>query len=260
MNITLSSTVKDLAIARPEATRLFEKLGIDYCCGGQRTLAEACQKANIKLEDLLDSLDNLEAQNTEAASNKDWREASLTTLANHLVTTHHEFTKDELARIELLINKVCRVHGKNHPELLQLKSVFTEFKDELITHLLKEEQVLFPYLLQLEDAAVNSLPAPLPFFRTVKNPVAMMASEHDQAAQLLLQMRNVTNEYQVPADACFSYRALYQALPALEMDLHQHIHLENNLLFPRAIELEAATFPGSQNVAGASCEHHCFSR
>lgn len=240
MNINVASTVRDLAVTVPGATRVFEKLGIDYCCGGHRTLADACVKANVPVEQVTESL----AQSDQAqAKEPEWSAASMTALIQHIVEKHHTFMKEELPRLEKLMNKVCAVHGESHPELLKLKTVFLELKHELDPHLLKEEQVLFPYLTNLEIALAHQSGAPRAFFGTVQNPVRMMTQEHEAAGDWLKEMREITNNYAVPAEACMSYQTLYQALADFEADLHQHIHLENNLLFPKAItaEREVAT-------------------
>lgn len=235
MNINVATTVRDLAVTMPGATRVFEKLGIDYCCGGNRTLADACVKANVPLEEVTASLAQTDLPNDEL---HDWQATSMTALIHHIVEKHHTFTKTELPRLAKLMNKVCAVHSELHPELLKLKAAFLSLKDELEPHLLKEEQVLFPYLTNLEEALAQQSPVPHAFFGTVQNPVRMMNIEHDTAGELLAEMREITNDYEVPAEACMSYQALYQALTELEADLHQHIHLENNLLFPKAISTE----------------------
>jgi regulator of cell morphogenesis and NO signaling len=237
MTINVATTVRDLAVTVPGATRVFEKLGIDYCCGGNRTLADACVKAKVPVEEVTASLAQAEARLEDAP---DWQAASLTALINHIVGKHHTFMKTELPRLEKLLHKVCAVHGERHPELLKLKTAFQELKEELEPHLLKEEQALFPYLTNLEEAVANHAAVPRAFFGTVPNPVRMLSLEHDAAGELLAEMREITNHYAVPAEACVSYQTLYQALTELEADLHQHIHLENNLLFPKAIAAERA--------------------
>ncbi len=237
MNINVATTVRDLAVMMPGATRVFERLGIDYCCGGNRTLADACVKAKIPVEEVTASLTQAELPADEL---HDWQAASMTALIHYIVEKHHSFTKQELPRLEKLLHKVCAVHRELHPELLQLKATFLHLKEELEPHMLKEEEVLFPYLTNLEEAIVHQSPLPSAFFGTVQNPVRMMNIEHDAAGELLAEMRQLTSDYTVPPGACMSYQALYQALTELEADLHQHIHLENNLLFPKALATERA--------------------
>ena len=147
--------------------------------------------------------------------------------------------REESARIEALTAKVVGVHGKNHPELMQVQKIFSALAEELSVHLMKEEQVLFPYVVRMEESVLASEPAPPAMFGTVVNPVRMMMQEHDGAGDALRSLRSVTNDYTLPDDACISYRTLYHALQGFESDLHQHIHLENNILFPRAVAMES---------------------
>jgi regulator of cell morphogenesis and NO signaling len=236
MSIDTMKSVREVAVEFPGATRIFEKLGIDYCCGGGKALEEACLAAGVSADNVIALLE--EAGST-AAEARDWKIAPLSELVAHIVTRHHGFTREELVRVSNLLAKVCSVHGENHPELRRLHTVFQELKHELTSHMLKEEQVLFPYIENLETAVRRGEPVPTPYFGTVRNPVRMMMQEHDDAGQALRDLREVSSNYQVPADGCISFRTLYQALEEFERDLHQHIHLENNILFPRAAELEA---------------------
>jgi regulator of cell morphogenesis and NO signaling len=238
MTIHSTNTVGELAVAIPGATRVFETLGIDYCCGGNRTLDEVCRISNLAIEQVIGSLTQVDQSIPANQQPGDWQQTSLVALLTYIVDMHHVFTRKELTRLEALINKVCSVHGQNHPELLKLETLFQTIKADLLPHMLKEEQVLFPYIEQLEKAVSDSQPVPRPFFGTVQNPVRMMMFEHDTVGEILAEMREVTHNYTVPPEGCMSYRTLYQALQDLEYDLHQHIHLENNLLFPRAIEME----------------------
>jgi regulator of cell morphogenesis and NO signaling len=226
--------VRDFVLDRPEAARFFESLGIDYCCDGARPLADACKAANRSVESVLAELNTC----PPADSQKDWRHHSLTELANHIVEKHHTFTRTEIDRLTALISKVAGKHGQNHPELATVQTTFAALVGELREHMHKEENLLFPYVAELEEAARMQKRAPEPVFGSVQNPVAVMIMEHEASGQALEKIRAVTGNYSVPSDGCASYRALYEALPAFTADLHQHIHLENNILFPRAIELE----------------------
>ncbi|MEW6128578.1 MAG: iron-sulfur cluster repair di-iron protein [Acidobacteriota bacterium] len=241
MSFTLSNTVREVAVKLPGATRIFERLGIDYCCGGNRSLNEACQLAQVSTEEVLSSLMELD-KNHEPLPNHNWQQESLIALVDFIVQTHHVFTKQEIERLEKLLISVCKAHAQNHPELLRLNELFKLLAEDLLPHMMKEESVLFPYVKALESAQKNHHKPPMPFFGTVKNPVRMMMMEHDNVGELLRIMRTMTNNYQVPADACISYQTLYEALPSFEADLHQHIHLENNVLFPRTLELEKAAW------------------
>lgn len=239
MMLETTKTVREYALEMPGATRIFEKLGIDYCCGGGKSLAEACAKAGVAVNEVLVSLEGIE-QSDETSGSEGWQTASLAELITHIVEKHHTFTRQELARLDALLAKVCGVHGQNHPELFRIQKRFQELSRELEPHMLKEERVLFPFITQMEEAAKNNRPLPAPPFGTVQNPVRVMMAEHDAAGDILREMRKLSSDYTTPEDGCISYQTLYGALAALEADLHQHIHLENNLLFPRAAEMEAS--------------------
>jgi regulator of cell morphogenesis and NO signaling len=235
MSATIEKTVRELALENPAATRVFERLHIDYCCGGSRSLGEACRAAGVPVERVLEALEGDAAGSGER---RDWAVASLAELVEHIRNTHHMYTREAIERIPLLIEKVVAAHGANHPELRSVGTVFEGLAQELGTHLMKEEMVLFPYIVRLEEASLAGEPALPPPFGTVRNPVRMMEHEHDSAGAALAQLRSLTNGYTTPADGCASYQALYLALADFEADLHQHIHLENNILFPRAVDLE----------------------
>jgi regulator of cell morphogenesis and NO signaling len=251
MNINATNTIRDLAIGIPGATRVFENFGIDYCCGGHRALADACQIASLPFEDLVRSLEEAERASQSGGEERDWQQKSLTALAQYIIGTHHYFTRQELDRLEKLFEKVCSRHGENHPQLFEAQIAFVHLKQDLIPHMLKEEQVLFPYITRMEEAVGELRAVPPPFFGTVRNPVRMMMMEHDKAGDLLKQLRGMTDEYTTPSDACISFQTLYQALAALEADLHQHIHLENNILFPRAVEMEEKLWAGTPYSGGS---------
>jgi regulator of cell morphogenesis and NO signaling len=257
MNISDTTTVRDLAAGVPGATRVFEIFGIDYCCGGHRTLADACREASLPVEDLTRSLEEAGLASQPGAE-RDWRLESLTSLASHIIDKHHHFTRRELDRLEKLFDKVCSRHGEKRPELFEARKAFYQLKQDLIPHMLKEEQVLFPYITRMEEAAGEGRAVPPPFFGTVRNPVRMMMTEHDTAGDLLRQLRGKTNGYTTPPDGCVSFQALYQALAEFEADLHQHIHLENNVLFPRAVETEETSAPDFYKSADEFDEHRCF--
>ncbi len=237
MTIATTKTVGEIASEMPNATREFEKLGIDYCCGGNRTLGEACAEANISVDEALARLEKSLASASPGTS-MDWQTQLLADLIAHITGTHHAVVREESPRIEALAAKVVGVHGKNHPELLQVQQVFSALAEELSVHLMKEEQILFPYVVRMEESVLAKEPAPPAMFGTVLNPVRMMMQEHDGAGDALRTLRSITHDYALPEDACISYRTLYQALQGFESDLHQHIHLENNILFPRAVAME----------------------
>lgn len=232
MPITTSKTVRELAVENPQATRVFEKLGIDYCCGGHKSLEEACATANTPVDRVLLALEQgLDV--AAPATERDWNTAGLDALVDHIVDKHHSYVKSEVPRLQALLSKVIGVHGKNHPELERVRDAFTELGIELAAHLMKEEQILFPYIKHM--ASGEKCPS---CFGTVQNPIRMMMMEHDNAGVKLREIRQATSDYTLPQDACFSYGTLFSALREFEADLHEHIHLENNILFPRAIAAE----------------------
>lgn len=237
--INSTMTVREVANELPAATRLFESLKIDYCCGGNRPLTEACASAGVEVDDVLEMLKVSSQPAAQANGTMNFQSLPLAELITHILDTHHVFTKQEMARLQLLVQKVISAHGEKHPELHKVASLFTQLCADLDPHMFKEERVLFPYIVALGRAGGENGPAPFAPFGTVNNPVRMMMREHDTAGEILRELRTVTSDYTTPADGCISYRTLYEALEAFEKDLHQHIHLENNILFPRAIELEA---------------------
>lgn len=240
MTLNATKTVREITLEVPDAARVFEKLRIDYCCGGQRPIGEACVAAGVNLEEVERLINEADARRDEGA--QDIQKGSLAELINYILDTHHVYTREESARVNALLDKVCSKHGENHPELHKVASAFRRLDADLQPHLFKEEQILFPYILGLEAAATNKRPAPFAPFGTVNNPVRMMMFEHDTAGDLLREIRAAASDFEAPEDACTSFRALYRALEEFEQDLHRHIHLENNVLFPRAVELESALY------------------
>ena len=229
-------TVRELAIEIPNATRTFEKLGIDYCCGGSKSLSDACLHAHVELDEVLTELARGGVKSSVEPT--DLGNETLGQLIEHIVGTHHTYVKQELPRLQQLLHKVVSVHGKAHPELGRIREVFQGMAEELTSHMMKEEHILFPYIVALEDAVKDRRPRARPAFGTVSNPIHMMELEHDSAGAALREIATLSSKYEPPEGACFSYRTLYTALKEFEADLHQHVHLENNLLFPRAIALE----------------------
>jgi len=238
MNLSADKTVRELATEIPNATRIFEKFGIDYCCGGGKPLQAACRQAHISLDEVLRCLEDAEASLPDATSELDFHNAGLTELIAHILAAHHGYVKHEIPRIKQLLLKVVAVHCAGHPELAGVQRTFHALADELLGHMMKEEVVLFPYIEKLEQAASTGKPAPRAPFGSIRNPVRMMEMEHQSSGSALEHLRNLTSAYTPPENACFSYKTLYAALKDFEADLHQHVHLENNFLFPRAIALE----------------------
>ena len=237
MTVT-TQTVREIALENPASIRVFERFGIDYCCGGKMPLAEACAARNLAVDDVISSLE--EAENAPVAEGDDWTKKPLAGLVSHIVSTHHVYVMRELPRLAELARKVVSRHGDTRPELPTIQSKLDQLDEELRQHLGKEELVLFPYILKLERAIAEGSPKPHGCFGAVSNPIAMMTQEHDAAGALIEEIRLLSRDFTPPAGACPTFHAFYNGLNDFESDLHQHIHLENNILFPRAIEMEAS--------------------
>jgi regulator of cell morphogenesis and NO signaling len=242
--VTTGKTVRELVLELPRATRVFERLGIDYCCHGERLLEEACALAHVDLGDVERHLAEAAASAEQhpagpSADDAAWQRAPLFGLIAHIIQKHHYFVRRELRRIEPLLARVIASHGEQHPELQEVQRQFRALGDELVQHMMREEQILFPYLTHLEESEARRQSMAAPHFGTVENPVRMMMHEHESAGAVLRSMREKTGNYRLPNGACAGYETLFSALQDFEQDLHQHIHLENNILFPRALDLEA---------------------
>ena len=237
MPINTETTVGQLVAHNPAAASILEQAGIDYCCGGHRSLTEACREAKQPVEAVAELLEKASAAG--AAAERDWATASQADLVDHIVGQHHAYVRREIPRLQALIAKVRGVHGKNHPELTPIANAFDAIAQEMTMHMMKEEQILFPYIVAMEKAARGETAWPIPVFGSVENPVRLMMMEHDSAGANLRGIRELSDDFTPPADGCTSYRVLYTSLAAFEADLHQHIHLENNILFPQAIDMEA---------------------
>jgi len=237
---TAEKTVREIALENPSSMRVFETLGIDYCCGGSKSLSDACSAADIDPARVIDLLGQAQ-QEAGAPESDGWNELGLGELSRHIVEKHHGFVRSETPRIQSLLLKVVAKHGPVHSELPQIERLFAAIAQELATHMFKEEQVLFPYIERMEQALLNAQPVPPAFFGTVKRPIASMIAEHDDAGAMLAQIRDLSQGFAVPGDACPTFVATYRALENFERDLHKHVHLENNILFPRAIEMEASS-------------------
>jgi len=234
---TTTQTVRDIALEHPSSIRVFEQFGIDYCCGGRKPLAEACIAGNLEVDTVIAALEAAAVKPDTAVEN--WAGKSLASLSSHIVATHHAYVKRELPRLALLAEKVVNRHGVSMTELLEIAGTLAQLDEELTQHLAKEEAVLFPYVAGLEQSLSFGTAKPRSCFGTVANPIAMMTREHDAAGALTAKIRRLSGNFTTPEDACPTFRAFYDGLRDFEQDLHQHIHLENSILFPRAIELEA---------------------
>lgn len=230
-------TLGQLVAKDMRKAQVFKKFGLDFCCGGKKTVKEACMEKGLditKVERELQLADKEEAIRTPLPYN-DWSPAFL---CDFIVNTHHSYVRNNLPDIVAYADKVRKVHGDRHPELLQVSQLVTEVNTEMMAHMLKEEKVLFPYIHELVSVTDKSAAKHAKELGTVKQPIQLMEMEHEVVGQHLAKIRELTKNYTLPEDACASYSLLYRMLVVFEEDLHLHVHLENNILFPKAIELE----------------------
>jgi regulator of cell morphogenesis and NO signaling len=228
----VETPVGQLVAERPSRSRVFERWGLDYCCGGKKPLNRACSEKQVDIDAVVRDL--LDADKTAAATETTWTDASLASLCDHIVDTHHAYLREALPRLATLIEKVALAHGAQRPQLALLEQVFRAFRAELELHMMKEEQILFPFIKHLEGSGEP----PSMFCGSVHNPIRVMEHEHDSAGAALAEIRVLTDDFQPPAGACNTYLAMLDGLAELEADMHKHVHLENNILFPRATTLE----------------------
>ena len=226
-------TLAELVTADPRTARVLEGHGLDYCCGGRRTLADACSEAGVDPAVVVEALTAASPQGAP-----DWAAMAPAELVDHLEATHHAYLHTEFDRLNALAAKVASVHGGRHPELLEVQATYAELRADLEPHLMKEERVLFPLIRELEASSGAAAPH---CGSLEAGPIRVMMLEHDRAGELLAELRRLTNGYEVPDDGCASYRALYEGLAVLEADTHLHVHKENNVLFPAVIALEHAS-------------------
>ncbi|OBJ67988.1 iron-sulfur cluster repair di-iron protein [Mycobacterium sp. 1274756.6] len=220
---TPDTILGDIVTADPSRTRILDRFGIDYCCHGQRPVREACAEAQIPVDDLLDALHSAAPGRQEA-----WADLDDAALVEHIVDTHHKFLWDEFPRVGALVDKVARVHGPNHSELIAVREVFGKLRGGIEPHLREEETDLFP---QITARAGSDDPLSEELRSLLKENMV----EHDNAGSLLAELRRLTDDYAVPADACGSYTAMLAGLEDIETDLHMHVHKENNVLYPRVL-------------------------
>jgi len=220
------------------AAGVLERFGLDYCCHGRQTLVDAARDRGIQATDVIQALDALGPRTADSDVPPAWDD--LAVLARHIVDHHHRYVRTTVAPVTAMLDKLVNRHGDRHPELAQVRLTFLQLADELLTHLDKEEHLLFPYVTDLADAKRSGTAPPPGPFTTALHPIRVMEMDHALAGELVEQLRRLTGGFAAPADACTTYRACYAELAHFEADLHRHIHLENNVLFPRALELERA--------------------
>ena len=231
-------TLAEIVIDNTRSAIVFEEYGLDFCCNGKRPLSEACKEKNVDVNDVINSLAELDSD--KESENANYWETDF--LIDFIINNHHQYVRRMIPVISLHTDKVASVHGENHSETKQIADLFLAVRQELESHMMKEERILFPYIKQLYYAKKNNEQIAPPPFGTIQNPIKMMEAEHQSAGDAMHKIRELSNNFIVPADACNTYKALYSELKEFEEDLHKHIHLENNILFPRAIELEKELF------------------
>lgn len=237
MNIaTAEKTIAEIVTEDYRTADVFKKFGIDFCCGGKVTVEEICKKKNINFNSLTDQLSQIGQSKENSDTNfNDWQ---LDKLANYILEKHHGYVSENLELIRQYADKVALVHGQHRPEVKQIAALYNEAAEELAMHMQKEEMILFPYVNLLAAAKRSKAVVKTPHFGTVENPIAMMENEHEAVGNLFHEIARLSNNYSAPPEACNTYRVLYAKLKEFEDDLHTHIHLENNILFPKASVLE----------------------
>lgn len=226
----IDRSVGEIVAESPSLARVFQAYRIDFCCQGGRTLREACELKNLTVEAVLDQLEAAMSAKEESGENPTLLPP--TELVEYIVATHHGFLRSELPRLHAMAERVANVHGGHTPSLVEVYQVFTSMEEELSSHIMKEEQILFPAIVAMSRGGDAAMP--------LEGPVACMLQEHDDAGAALTRLRELTNGFIPPVDACNTYRALFAGLHELEKDLHRHIHLENSVLFPAALSLVQA--------------------
>jgi regulator of cell morphogenesis and NO signaling len=222
-----TTSLGDLVAANPATARILQAHGLDFCCHGERPLDQACAEAGVDVDEVASKI-----AGTAVEGDTTWTALAPADLAMHIVATHHRYLWEELPLLDALADKVATVHGERHPELAEVRRLVATLRADLEPHLAKEEQVLFPAIAALAAGDAPALPMPL------SNPVKALMAEHDQAGELLAELRTTTVDFAVPADGCASYTSLYGRLEALEADTHLHVLKENHTLFPAALELD----------------------
>lgn len=237
--IEATTLIRDIVREHPSATRVLDAYRLDWCCGARRTLAEGCASAGAPLESVLGELATIELLGErEGEPLTALGGARLADVIEHVVGRHHELTRAEASRLPALATKVAKRHGAAHPELAAVEELVHGLFDELEPHMLREERVLFPFIVALEAAREAHRPAPRAPFGTLANPIQRMTTEHEGAGRLLEELVRVTNGFTIPSEACGSWTALYAGLRDHDADLRRHVWIENEILFPKAIELE----------------------
>jgi regulator of cell morphogenesis and NO signaling len=255
MKYTYETPIKDVVADDFRSAALFQKYGLDFCCGGARPIGEACSAKGFDPSELLQELDAL--GHTAGSGMPKFNRWDLDLLADYIIENHHRYLRDMIPVIGQHAEKVARVHGTYRPELVEVAEVFGRISRDLSAHMEKEEKILFPYVKSLARAKRDSLVVGLSKFGSCLNPIQQMELEHDAAGDDMAEIRRLTSDYTPPIDACGTYRVLFQELAEFEQDLHVHVHLENNILFPKAIALETELQRRDSGVSSSSVASSC---
>ncbi len=235
MNITENNTVAEVVTSNIKTADIFKKHGIDFCCGGGISIKKACEKNNVSFDELEKELLSINNPVSNAYNYDSWK---LDFLVDHIENIHHSYVAESTPLVLQYAARVAKVHGHHYSEVVEINTLFIAVAQELAAHMKKEELILFPFIKQLVKADKEGVKVNQPHFGTVNNPIAMMEEEHENAGDILKEIKKLSNNYTPPEGACNTFKALYAKLEEFEQDLHQHIHLENNILFPKAILLE----------------------
>jgi regulator of cell morphogenesis and NO signaling len=228
--------VKDVVTENFHAAELFEKLGIDFCCNGNRPLQEALDEKQISEAKFFEELNKVNI--SISSDNQRYAEWELNFLAQYIVNNHHTYVKNAIPEITAHLQKVYNAHANKYPYIAEVQNTFALVAEEMISHMMKEERILFPLIKYLTETQKFNEKPKTGGFGTIKNPIRQMEAEHVSAGGAMEKIRTLTNNYSLPEDACTTFQVTYKELDEFEKDLHKHVHLENNILFPRAIELE----------------------
>jgi len=236
MQVQKDNKIGEIVAANFRAAQIFESFGLDFCCGGKKSISDACKEKELNPEKVISELSKIDEKQANLQRFEKW-EADF--LIDYIINNHHQYVVYSIPAIENHLQKLASKHGEKHHELVEIQEIFSALKDELLNHMQKEEKMLFPYIKKLKLAVDNSHAIPLAPFGAVENPLRVLESEHESAGKMMSDINKLSSGYKPPEDACGTYRVLYNELNEFENDLHMHIHLENNILFPKALELES---------------------
>lgn len=237
MESIVIKTVAEIVADNYKTADVFKKYGIDFCCGGQTSVSEVCTRKNINLSDIERDLSNINLMTRTSNNFNGWE---LDFLIDYILTAHHSYVVDNIPRIKEYAKKVAKVHGHHYKEVVEIETLFNTIAEELILHMHKEENILFPYIVELVKSQNNKQKSQIPPFGQIQNPIRMMEMEHESVGSTFKKIAKLSNNYTPPPEACNTFNVLYAKLQEFEEDLHKHIHLENNILFPKAIRMDEA--------------------